>query len=713
MSASQDIDRFREDLRLEEVKVAFNTITSKMVLPLYFFFWLCDLIYVPQYKWEFLALRSLVVPVALGLNYATNRTQHKTVYVPIALFYVFFLSSTINIMVWLIGDPGTPYYAGLLLISVGALVYFPFKAIEYVIGWLLMYVPYYVIELTLSSSNDDIKAVAINSFFIIGITVIGWVGRSFYKRQTDSIVTKHNDAIIAKESNTMKGRFIAHMSHELRTPLQSIIGYSSLLLQKAQLDNKREYIEELTNIYNSALHQSHIINEVLSLSKIEAGKLELHEETFPIARVVHEVSDTLKVLTEGSGNTLSINIPDNIGAMHCDVVKLKQILINLLNNANKFTKNGLITLSVSKSNNNISFIVSDTGAGIPEDKLPHIFEEFYQVDDSTVKKHQGTGLGLAICRHYTAAMHGTLNVSSEVGRGTTFTVTLPRGELQALPEPMTSESTINTTDIKLRILLAEDNPVSSKFFKKMLNHYGHEVLIANDGREALTCLLNDTHLSIAILDLHMPEYDGFDVVTRYQASDPEHVVPIMMLTADLSANVTLTASQLGVSLAYKPIDVTGLLSRICATLNIIPKNLPSPVQKNEKQNNYIAIDELRLKAMLDLYRGDEDNLVATVAEYFANVDSMIEQIRRQLPRSADAIYKFLHTSKTTAEQIGAMKLYSKMVQMEQCDEENLLSSVDEYLDQLCEIASATREAFKNYGIDILRGENSSYSKRLS
>jgi signal transduction histidine kinase/DNA-binding response OmpR family regulator len=705
MNASHDIDRFREHLRLTEVKVAFNTITSKMVLPLYFFFWGCDLIYVPNYKWEFLALRSLVVPVALGLNHAIN-TARQSVYVLIALFYVFFLSFTINIMIWIIGDPGTPYYAGLLLISVGALVYFPLNSFEYVTCWLMMYVPYYAIVLGLSSAPTDFKAVAINSFFIIGITVIGWVGRSFYQRQADSIVMKHNDAVIAKESNAMKGRFIAHMSHELRTPLQSVIGYSSLLLQKAQVNNKPEYMEELTNIYNSALHQSHIINEVLSLSKIEAGKLVLHEETFPVARVVNEVSDTLKVLTEGSGNTLTVNMPEDIGAMHGDLVKLKQILINLLNNANKFTKQGKITLTVSKSINNITFTVSDTGVGIPDDKLPHIFEEFYQVDDSTIKKHQGTGLGLAICRHYTTAMNGTLNVRSEVGKGTTFTVTLPLGELQEMPDAKNSGSDVNGTDITLRILLAEDSPVSSKFFKKMLNHYGHEVLIANDGREALSFLLNEPHLSIAILDLHMPEYDGFEVVQRYRASEPESVVPIMMLTADLSGNVTLMASQLGVSLAYKPIDVIGLLSRIYATLNIVATNLPGSIRtvsprKSRQQDNAVVIDELRLKALQDLYRDDEETFVATIAEYFTNVDKTIEEIRQQSPRSTETIYKFLHTSKTTAEQIGAINLYREMVQMEQSDEEGLLARADEWLTKLCDILTATRIAFKQYGIDIL------------
>lgn len=243
---------------------------------------------------------------------------------------------------------------------------------------------------------------------------------------------------IAEACNKAKSQFLANMSHELRTPLNAIIGLSQLLQEDAQDLNlgDGDFISDLQAINSAGRHLLALINDILDLSKIEAGKMTLYPETFDIATLINDVVITVKPLVEKNVNILEVHCDDRLGTMHADQTKVRQVLFNLLSNAAKFTTHGKVTLRVTRSDQvgtmngklNSSFIifkVSDTGIGISEEQQRQLFQPFTQGDASTTRKYGGTGLGLAISRHFCQMMGGDIVLESKVGQGSTFTASLP------------------------------------------------------------------------------------------------------------------------------------------------------------------------------------------------------------------------------------------------------------------------------------------------
>jgi signal transduction histidine kinase len=236
---------------------------------------------------------------------------------------------------------------------------------------------------------------------------------------------------LAEAASKAKSRFLANMSHELRTPLNGIIGLSQLLQDDAQDLGDPDFISDLQSINASGKHLLTLIEDILDLSKIEAGKITLYPETFEIAKLIDELVLTVKPLVEKNGNILEVHCDEQIGTMHADQTKVRQVLFNLLSNAAKFTKQGRVTLSVTfeqvGNSPQIDFRVSDTGIGMSDEQQQRLFQSFTQGDTSTTRRYGGTGLGLAISRHFCQLMGGNIGVESKAGIGTTFTVTLPVG----------------------------------------------------------------------------------------------------------------------------------------------------------------------------------------------------------------------------------------------------------------------------------------------
>ncbi|MCU6709618.1 ATP-binding protein [Paenibacillus sp. J5C_2022] len=232
----------------------------------------------------------------------------------------------------------------------------------------------------------------------------------------------------AVRANQFKSQFLANMSHELRTPLNAIIGYSEMLMEEAEEMKVSEYVEDLAKIRYSGKHLLALINDILDISKIEAGKMELYIEACSLKDIVEDVLTTIKPLAESSGNELRWNVAED-GKLTTDCMKLKQILVNLLSNANKFTERGTIELHIrSESRGNRSgycFQVKDTGIGMTARQLEKLFQPFTQADASTTRKYGGTGLGLAISHSFSGMLGGELDVDSEIGNGTTFTCWIP------------------------------------------------------------------------------------------------------------------------------------------------------------------------------------------------------------------------------------------------------------------------------------------------
>jgi len=233
----------------------------------------------------------------------------------------------------------------------------------------------------------------------------------------------------AEDANRAKSGFLANMSHELRTPMNAIIGYSEMLMEDAEDEGNEDAVDDLKKIHSAGTHLLSLINDVLDLAKIESGKMDIYLETFEVPGMVGEVVSTIDTLVKKNGNRLQVEVDEAIGEMRADVTKVRQALLNLLSNAAKFTHEGVIGLMVQGEQEDgvdwIRMSVSDSGIGIPPDKIDHVFDEFSQADETTTRDYGGTGLGLPISRRFCQMMGGDITVESTVGKGSTFIIRLP------------------------------------------------------------------------------------------------------------------------------------------------------------------------------------------------------------------------------------------------------------------------------------------------
>ncbi len=250
---------------------------------------------------------------------------------------------------------------------------------------------------------------------------------------------------LAEEANMAKSRFLANMSHELRTPLNAVIGYSEMMLEDLE-EGEAVGAQDVHKIQRAGRHLLSLISDILDLSKIEAGRMELHCSAFDVSGLVNGVIDTVRPLVSRNGNTMSILVPDELGVMHSDETKIRQVLLNLLSNAAKFTEEGRVDVKVERHESLdgvwFTFAVSDTGIGMGEQQLARLFQPFIQADSSASRKYGGTGLGLAISRVFVEMMGGMIDVVSRRGQGSTFTVHLPanapeKSTVRAPPRPPT------------------------------------------------------------------------------------------------------------------------------------------------------------------------------------------------------------------------------------------------------------------------------------
>ncbi len=257
------------------------------------------------------------------------------------------------------------------------------------------------------------------------------------ERRDEALVEARDQAY---EVSRTKSAFLANMSHELRTPLNAIIGYTEMLREEAEEVGQEDFIPDLVKIHSAGKHLLGLINDILDLSKIEAGKMTVHAELFDVAGVVRDVASTVQPLFDKNGNTLVVETGDGLGDMSSDVTRVRQVLLNLLSNASKFTSAGRVHMRVGKFERDgaewVRFAVQDSGIGMTPEQLGKLFQPFSQADSSTTRKYGGTGLGLAISRRFCHMMGGDIAVTSEIGKGSTFTVELP----VAMPEPAASSS---------------------------------------------------------------------------------------------------------------------------------------------------------------------------------------------------------------------------------------------------------------------------------
>ncbi len=376
----------------------------------------------------------------------------------------------------------------------------------------------------------------------------------------------------AEEANHSKSLFLAKMSHELRTPMNAIIGMLDLTFDTTLSDEQRENLKVAKDAAGNLLR---LINDILDISRAEAGKIAIESIEISVAEIVRSVCRGLQVLAQNKNLYLSWNVSDQVPALMIgDPVRIRQIIINLVNNAIKFTHKGGVTVNVTLnamqgSEGELMFAVKDTGIGIPKDKQGRIFELFSQADDQTARRYGGTGLGLAISKKLAEMMGGRVWVESEEGQGSSFNFTV-RLEIKSGPYVvkagmLTGAAGSPQEDIgRIKVLLAEDNLVNQKIAVRILEKRGWDVMTANNGREAVEAI-GKNRFDIVLMDDIMPEMTGVEAVAIIRTEEKQtglHL-PIIAMTANAMAGDHEKYLALGMDgYVPKPIDREQLFTEI-------------------------------------------------------------------------------------------------------------------------------------------------------
>lgn len=375
----------------------------------------------------------------------------------------------------------------------------------------------------------------------------------------------------AESANMAKSTFLANMSHELRTPLNAIIGYSEMLKEEAVDEGVDSFIPDLDKILAAGRHLLALINDILDLSKIEAGRMDLFIETFSVPAMIADVATTIQPLVDRKGNRLDVEVGDDVGSLNADLTKVRQILFNLLSNAAKFTENGTVRLAVravgSEREDRLEFVVADSGIGMTDQQMAKLFQPFTQADASTTRQYGGTGLGLAISRRFCEMMGGTIGVESEPGKGSTFTVSFPLIPAAAPDSPSIQKIPESVgRDDRPSVLVIDDDPAALDLMKRFLEKEGMHVETALDGEEGLE-KARKSQPRVITLDVLMPKVDGWSVLTQLKADPALAPIPVMMVTIVDNRNL---AFSLGASdYLTKPVEWDRLASLLtkyrCAT----------------------------------------------------------------------------------------------------------------------------------------------------
>jgi signal transduction histidine kinase/CheY-like chemotaxis protein len=372
----------------------------------------------------------------------------------------------------------------------------------------------------------------------------------------------------AESASRVKSSFLANMSHELRTPLNAIIGYSEILLEDATDRGDKASMGDLEKIQAAGRHLLGLINDILDLSKIEAGRMDVYLEHVFLSRLVDEVKTIVDPMVKKNGNALVIDCPPDIGSLHTDLTKLKQSIINLLSNAAKFTKDGTVTLRLSREERDdsswVKFEVMDSGIGMTEQQMGRLFQAFTQADSSTTRNFGGTGLGLTITKHFCAMLGGSIAVKSSPGQGSTFTIELPDHAAKAVVEDDEVEvglaAALHAPPAgAISVLVVDDDPAVHDVLAATLGKEGYRITHAKDGIEALA-IMRKHPPDIVTLDVMMPKLDGWSVLGVMKSEAQLAHIPVIMLTIVDHRNLgfSLGASEY----MTKPIDRARLIALI-------------------------------------------------------------------------------------------------------------------------------------------------------